>query len=37
MEKTAIAAGFRPCGNCLCEKYKEYMADPQKYHEKFGL
>ncbi len=23
-EKTAIAAGFRPCGNCLREKYKEY-------------
>ncbi len=36
-EKTALAAGFRPCGNCLREKYKEYMADPQKYQEKFGL
>ena len=24
-EKTALAAGFRPCGNCLREKYKEYM------------
>jgi len=36
-EKTALAAGFRPCGNCLREKYKEYMADPDKYREKFGL
>lgn len=36
-EKTALAAGYRPCGNCLREKYKEYMADPQKYREKFGL
>ncbi len=36
-EKTALAAGYRPCGNCLREKYKEYMADPQKYKEKFGL
>ncbi len=36
-EKTALAAGFRPCGNCLREKYKEYMADPEKYREKFGL
>ncbi len=36
-EKTAITAVFRPCGNCLREKYKEYMADPQKYQEKFGL
>jgi len=36
-EKTALAAGYRPCGNCLREKYKEYMADPQKYKKKFGL
>lgn len=36
-EKTALAAGYRPCGNCLREKYQEYMADPQKYREKFGL
>lgn len=36
-EKTALAAGYRPCGNCLREKYKEYMANPQKYKEKFGL
>lgn len=36
-EKTAIAAGYRPCGNCLREKYREYMADPQAYKEKFGL
>lgn len=36
-EKTALAAGYRPCGNCLKAKYKEYMEDPQKYREKFGL
>ena len=23
-EKTALAAGYRPCGNCLKAKYKEY-------------
>ena len=36
-EKTALAAGFRSCGNCLRAKYKEYMADPEGYREKFGL
>ena len=36
-EKTALAAGYKPCGNCLREKYREYMADPQKYRAKFGL
>ena len=25
-EKTAIAAGFRPCANCLPEKYKKWKA-----------
>lgn len=36
-EKTALAAGYRPCGNCLRKKYQEYMANPEKYREKFGL
>ena len=36
-EKTALAAGYRPCGNCLKAKYKEYMADPNAYKAKFGL
>ena len=36
-EKTALAAGYRPCGNCLRQKYREYMDNPQKYCEKFGL
>ena len=36
-EKTALAAGFRPCGNCLREKFKEYKENPAKYREKFGL
>lgn len=25
-EKEAIAAGYRPCGNCLPEKYKQWKA-----------
>ena len=36
-EKTALAAGYRPCGNCLKPKYKEYMADPEKYKAQFGI
>jgi len=36
-EKTALQAGYRPCGNCLREKYKEFMADPDEYKAKFGL
>lgn len=36
-EKTALAAGYRPCGNCLRQKYREYMDNPQKYREKFGI
>lgn len=36
-EKTALAAGYRPCGNCLRKQYQEYMDDPLKYREKFGL
>ncbi len=36
-EKTALAAGYRPCGNCLRDKYHEYMNNPNAYREKFGL
>ncbi len=36
-EKAALAAGYRPCGNCMREQYREYTANPQKYREKFGL
>lgn len=36
-EKTALAAGYRPCGRCLNKQYREYMENPQKYREKFGL
>lgn len=36
-EKTALAAGYRPCGNYLRKKYHEYIANPEKYKEKFGL
>ncbi len=36
-EKTALAAGYRPCGNCLREKYREYMESPERYRAKFGL
>lgn len=36
-EKTALAAGYRPCGNCLRKQYQEYKENPQKFREKFGL
>ena len=36
-EKTALSAGYRPCGNCLREKYRQYMADPDKYKAQFGI
>lgn len=36
-EKAALAAGYRPCGNCLRQKYIEYNADQKKYKAKFGL
>ena len=36
-ERAALAAGYRPCGNCLRKQYQEYMDNPQKYREKFGL
>ena len=36
-ENTALAAGYRPCGNCLRKNYQEYKENPQKYREKFGL
>ena len=36
-EKTALAAGYRPCGNCLRNKYQEYKADPEAYRKKFRL
>ena len=36
-EKTALAAGYRPCGNCMRKQYKEYTEDPQAYKKKFGL
>jgi len=36
-ERTALAAGYRPCGNCMKQQYREYMQDPKKYKRKFGL
>ena len=36
-EKAALAAGYRPCGNCLREKYREYTDNPAEYRKKFGL
>jgi methylphosphotriester-DNA--protein-cysteine methyltransferase len=27
-EDTAIAAGYRPCGACMRERYAEWKADP---------
>lgn len=36
-EKTALSAGYRPCGNCMRAEYGEYKKDPEKYRKKFGL
>ena len=36
-ERTALAAGYRPCGNCMRQAYREYRADPAAYRKKFGL
>lgn len=36
-ERTALAAGYRPCGNCLREKYAEYQENPEKYRAKFEI
>ena len=36
-EKTALAAGYRPCGNCLREKYRQYKADPEHYKAQFEI
>lgn len=36
-ETTALAAGFRPCGSCQREKYKQYKADPIAYKARFGV
>lgn len=29
-EETAIAAGYRPCGNCMREKYREWKQKQEK-------
>ncbi|MDI6934901.1 Ada metal-binding domain-containing protein [Serratia sp. Se-PFBMAAmG] len=29
-EETAIAAGYRPCGTCMKEKYREWKAKRDK-------
>ena len=36
-EATALAAGFRPCGRCLREQYKQYKENPEEYKARFGL
>ena len=36
-EATALAAGYRPCGTCLREKYNQYKADKEKYRAQFGF
>ena len=30
-EATAMAAGFRPCGACLRDRYREWKADPSDW------
>ena len=34
---TALAAGYRPCGNCLRAKYKQYKENEAEYKAQFGL
>lgn len=34
-EKTALAAGYRPCGRCMRKEYLEYQKDPAQYRKKF--
>ena len=36
-EKTALVAGYRPCGSCRKAKYKQYMVDPKAYKAQFGI
>ena len=36
-EKTALAAGYRPCGNCMRKQYQEYKDNTEEYRRKFGL
>lgn len=31
-EKTAIKAGYRPCGICMKEAYQEWKADPARWY-----
>ncbi|WP_366592267.1 Ada metal-binding domain-containing protein [Bacillus subtilis] len=35
-EKTAIAAGYRPCAVCLSEKYAKWKANQDKENENNG-
>jgi methylphosphotriester-DNA--protein-cysteine methyltransferase len=28
-EDVAVAAGYRPCGNCLRPKYREWLANQE--------
>lgn len=32
-EETAVAAGFRPCHNCMPEAYRRWKAGPQEGQE----
>lgn len=34
-EKTALAAGYRPCAKCLRSKYVQYVLDPDGYRAQF--
>lgn len=35
-EPTAIAAGYRPCADCLSERYAEWKADPAQFRARHG-
>lgn len=35
-EATAIAAGYRPCGVCLPERFTAWKADPSRFKRTHG-
>lgn len=35
-EKTALLAGYRPCGSCLPELYREWKRDPAAFRAARG-
>ncbi|RRB02777.1 metal-binding protein [Larkinella rosea] len=36
-ETEAIHNGFRPCGHCLPEKYRQWKTNPERVADHFGI